>query len=251
MGFDLEALQTQQLDPNVALHDAGARCVRVAESEYSSDVVHSNLQSRNSGVNIVNDPHLIQIDQQGTCEQLANVKGTFACSSGGLLAQRSYNETDCHSASDDVCTLSFAGMQYVLNSVNGDTNVTGAANGCAGPGSEHPGCDPIKPYELMMMIFSTECECQRFANLVKSISNSVLKAEGDWHFPELGERSVDSFRAHFCQNDLPVSISYYCSCARRCATTVKCVSCFLSWCLFCCSIVHTKECHGQTRARKL
>jgi hypothetical protein len=47
-------------------------------------------------------------------------------------------------------------------------------------------------------------DLQCFANLVKNISNRVLKAEGDWHFPKLGERSVDSFRTHFCQNDLPV-----------------------------------------------
>jgi hypothetical protein len=195
MGFDLEALQTQQLDPNVALRSAGARCVRVAESEFTSDVVHSNLQSRNPAVNDVNDPHVIQIDQQGTCEQLVHMKDTFACNSGGLLAQRSYNGTGYHSASDDAFTQSFAGMQYVLNPVDGDTNVSVAVNGCAGPER----CDPINPNQLMVLIFLTECECHRFANLVKSISNSVLKADVDWHFPKLGQRSVDSFRTEFCQ----------------------------------------------------
>jgi hypothetical protein len=50
---------------------------------------------------------------------------------------------------------------------------------------------------------------------VKSISNGVLKADVDWHFPKLGQRSVDSvtdsFPTDFCQKPAR-PVHFICSC---------------------------------------
>jgi hypothetical protein len=201
LGFDLETLQMQLIDPNVALQEVGVRCVRVAESKYGSDAVLSIVQSGNLAVDVVDDLYLIQINQQNTCQQLASARDVLACNRDGVLTRISDDGDDCHSTKHNLhnCTKTFAGINYTLSSVvgvdqNASHNAPESTTVCIGPG--YTRCDPIGRHELMAVIFLTECECHQFANVVKYISNSVLKTEIGWHLPKLGSRSVEFCLIH-------------------------------------------------------
>jgi hypothetical protein len=188
LGFDLEALQTELIDPNVALQQAGVRCVRVAESKYGIDAVQSIVQSANPTADVAHDLHLIQINEQNTCKQLASARDVLACNRDGVLIQFSDDRDECEYTKHN-CTKSFAGINYALSPFVGDQNAPESTPRCTGPGHTH--CDPIDPDEVMAVVFSTGCECHQFANVVKGISNSLIKTEIDWDLPKLGNRSVE------------------------------------------------------------
>jgi hypothetical protein len=178
-------MRAHQINPDVAFQRAGMQCVRVANSEYSSDVVHPIMQSDDPA----SDPHLVKINLEGTCKQLFAEKDTFSCSSDGLIIQRG-NRTECpFDESNCSKTTTFAQMDYLLNPVVGNGNISDYGHpDCTGPGSPH--CDP---YNLAIVLYQTRCECEMFVDLMASVSVNILRAETEWHYPELGQRSVRLF----------------------------------------------------------
>jgi hypothetical protein len=178
-GFDLSTMKVHQIFPEIALQRAGIECVRVAESEYSTDVVHPVLQSP--------DPHLVRVNRPGTCRQLFPAKGPFSCNRGGMLIQRG-DENSCLLGQSNCTKTTFAEMNYSLNPVVG----AGSISDYGIPDCTSSRASRCDPYELTMVIFPTKCECERLADLIGSISISVLRPEAEWRSPKLGHWSVQT-----------------------------------------------------------